>query len=61
MKNTMGAKNRIGNWEKVAQHEEFVLEMLYGFTWEKMAPSVPKFVDMSPIGCATLKKQNSQP
>ena len=32
----------------------------YGFTWAKTTPSVPKFVDLSPIGCATLETQNSQ-
>ena len=55
MKNVMGAKNKNGNWEKATQHEQFVSETFYGFTWEKTAPLVPKFVDMSPIGCATLK------
>ena len=30
-------------------------EMFYGFAWEKPTPSVPKFVDMSPIDYATLK------
>ena len=29
------------------------LENFYGFMWEKMTPSVPKVVDLFPIGCAT--------
>ena len=55
MKNVMGAKKGNGNWGKMTEHEQFVSEMFYGFTWEKTALLVPKFVDLSPIGCVTLK------
>ena len=53
MKNVMGAKNENGNWGKTTQHEKFVSEMFYGFTWEKTTPLVPNFMGLSPVGCAT--------
>ena len=38
MKNIMGSKNVNDNWEKTTQHEQFISEMFYSFTWEKKLP-----------------------
>ena len=60
-KKDFGTKNEFADGENDLGRAIRFLEMLYGLTWAKKTPSVPKFVDLSPIGCATLKTRNSQP